>query len=73
MTKDDVIQKISSYYEDDVNVAALIEIILDYGQGEEGDVPSDMYIKRLANRLSSDWWQILTASGMHTPAATSSS
>lgn len=68
MTKDDVIQKISSYYEDDVNVATLVATIFEYGQGEEGDVPSDMYIKRLADRLSSDWWQILTSNGVHTPA-----
>ena len=59
MTKDDFIQKLSSYYEDDVNVATLIEIIFDYDQGAVGDDPSDMYIdmyiKRLVSTIDFDW------------------
>ena len=39
----------------DSRIAALIEIIFDYGQGEEDDDPSDMYIKRLVATIDFDW------------------
>lgn len=53
--KDYLIRKLSYSYEDDVNVTTLIEIIFDYGQGEEDDDPSDMYIKRLVATIDFDW------------------
>lgn len=55
MTKDDFIQGFISYYKHDVNVATLVAIIFDYGQGEEDDDPSDMYIKRLVANIDLDW------------------
>lgn len=53
--KDYFIRKLSYSYEDDANVTTLIEIIFDYGQGEEDDDPSDMYIKRLVATIDFDW------------------
>lgn len=47
--KDYLIRKLSYY---DINVATLIEIILDYGQDDD---PSDMYIKRLVATIDFDW------------------
>jgi len=50
--KDYLIRKLSYY---DINVTTLIEIILDYGQGEKDDDPSDMGIKRLVATIDFDW------------------
>jgi len=47
--KDYLIRKLST---NDINVATLIEIILDYGQGDD---PSDMYIKRLVATIDFHW------------------
>jgi len=55
MTKTEFMHMLRDSYQGDSRVAALIEIILDYGQGEEDDDPSDMYIKRLVANIDIDW------------------
>lgn len=53
--KDCLIRKLGCSCEDAIDVTTLIEIIFDYGQGEEDDDPSDMYIKRLVANVDIDW------------------
>lgn len=55
MTKTEFLNRLKDRYQYDARVATLIEIILNYGQGEEDDDPSDMYIKRLLATIDFDW------------------
>lgn len=57
MTKTEFLNRLKYRYQyDDLSrVATLIEIILNYGQGEEDDDPSDMYIRRLVATIDFDW------------------
>ncbi len=57
MTKTEFLNRLKDRYQyDDLpRVATLIEIILNYGQGEEDDDPSDMYIRRLVATIDFDW------------------
>ena len=53
MTKTEFVNMLKDRYQYDARVATLIEIILNYGQGEED--ASDMYIKRLLATIDFDW------------------